>query len=167
MEAIVRPVSWKEFPLESTGVFEALRSPAGEQMILNDNLFVEALLPGGVLTPLAPDVHQEYRRPFIEAGESRRPTLTWARQIPIDGNPTDVVAIVADYSQWMAENAIPKLFINADPGATLVGAQRDFCRTWPNQAEVTVPGIHFIQEDSAEQIGQALAGWIRQRLLGR
>lgn len=161
MEAIVRPISWKEFPAGFTDVFEALRSPAGEHMILHDNLFVEALLPGGVLTPLPPDVHQEYRRPFTEAGESRRPTLTWPRQIPIDGNPADVATIVANYSQWMAETTIPKLFINADPGATLVGAQRDFCRTWPNQTEVTVPGIHFIQEDSADQIGQALASWIR------
>lgn len=161
MEAIVRPVAWTDFPPEFAGIFRALRSPAGEHMVLDDNMFVEALLPGGVLTPLPPDVHQEYRRPFSTPGESRRPILTWARQIPVDGDPADVAAIVADYSQWMAGNAIPKLFINADPGATLVGVPRDFCRDWPNQTEVTVPGIHLIQEDSADQIGRALAAWIR------
>jgi haloalkane dehalogenase len=112
------------------------------------------------LAPLDPAVLDEYRRPFAEPGESRRPTLTWPREIPIDAEPPDVNAVVAGYSSWMAENAIPKLFINADPGAVLVGAPREFCRSWPNQLEITVPGIHFLQEDSAQQIGDELARWL-------
>ena len=129
-------------------------------MILQDNLFVERLLPAGVLRPLPPEVLAEYRRPFAQPAEGRRPTLTWPRQIPIDGEPADVAAVVTRYASWMAENRIPKLFVNADPGATLTGAQRQFCRTWPNQHEITVPGIHLLQEDSARQIGLALAEWV-------
>ena len=160
MEAIVRPIGWQDFPPGSAALFRALRSLAGEEMILQDNLFVERLLPAGVLRPLSPEVLDEYRRPFTQPGEGRRPTLTWPRQIPIDGEPVDVAAVVTRYASWMAENMIPKLFVNADPGATLTGAQRQFCRTWPNQREITVPGIHLIQEDSARQIGLALAEWI-------
>jgi haloalkane dehalogenase len=117
-------------------------------------------LPGSVLRKLTDAEMSEYRRPY-QTREDRWPTLTWPRQIPIAGEPADVVRIVADYSQWMAENHIPKLFVNAEPGAILVGAMRDFCRSWNNQAEVTVGGSHFIQEDSGPAIGQAIAGWIR------
>lgn len=160
MEAIVRPLQWGDFPEGFADIFRALRSPAGEEMVLRDNFFVDGLLPAGVLRPLSPEVLDEYRRPFAVPGEGRRPTLTWPRQIPIDSEPADVAAIVASYAEWMGANTTPKLFINADPGATLVGAQRDFCRTWPSQREVTVPGVHFLQEDSAEEIGQALSAWI-------
>ena len=160
MEAIVRPISWDDLPDGAAGLFRALRSPAGEQMILRDNLFVENLLPSGVQRPLAPEVLAEYQRPFAQPGEGRRPTLTWPRQIPIDGEPATVAEIVAGYGSWMTTNTIPKLFINAHPGASLVGAPREFCRTWPNQREITVPGIHLLQEDSAPQIGHALAEWI-------
>lgn len=160
MEALVGPMTWADMPGPAAEVFKALRSPAGEQMILEDNMFVEALLPAGVLTPLSPDVLDEYRRPFAQKGESRRPTLTWPRQIPIDGEPADVNLVVREYSEWMTRNDIPKLFVNANPGMILVGRQREFCRTWRNQTEVTVPGLHFVQEDSGPKIGEALAGWL-------
>lgn len=161
MEAIVRPTSWRDIPPMAAELFKLLRSPAGEEMILVNNAFVEMVLPTGVLTPMSPEVLDEYRRPFAEPGEGRRPTLTWPRQIPIDDDPPDVTAIVASYAHWLAASPIPKLFVNAEPGLTLTGAQRDFCRTWPNQTEITVPGLHFIQEDAGEQIGDALAAWLR------
>jgi haloalkane dehalogenase len=160
MEAAVRPGRWTEFPPPAVELFHALRSPAGEQMILENNMFVEAILPAGVLSPLTPEVLAEYRRPFAEPGEGRRPTLTWPRQIPLDGEPADVTAITQDYGAWLAGSPIRKLFVNADPGQILVGPARDFCRTWPNQSEVTAPGLHFIQEDSGEQVGQALRAWL-------
>jgi haloalkane dehalogenase len=160
MEAIVRPATWAEWPAAATDIFRAFRSPQGEEMVLDKNLFVEAVLPASVLSPLAPEVLDEYRRPFAEPGEGRRPTLTWPRQIPIEGEPADVDAIVRGYGEWLASSPVPKLFVNADPGAILVGAQRDWCRTWPNQQEVTVPGIHFVQEDSGPQIGRAIADWL-------
>ena len=165
MEGIVRPVaSWGEWSASATPIFQGFRSDKGETMILERNMFVERVLPGSVLRKLAEAEMTEYRRPFLQR-EDRWPTLTWPRQIPIAGEPADVVQISAAYSQWMAENDIPKLFINAEPGAILIGAPRDFCRSWKNQTEVTVPGSHFIQEDSGPAIGQAVAGWIRANAL--
>lgn len=161
MEAIVRPVDWAEWPDAITGLFQGFRSEAGENMVLDKNIFVEKVLPGSVLRGLTEDEMAVYRRPFAEPGESRRPTLTWPRQIPLSGEPADVVAIAEDYAKWMAENELPKLFINAEPGAILVGAQREFCRSWPNQTEVTVAGSHFIQEDSPSEIAEALVSWIQ------
>jgi haloalkane dehalogenase len=158
MEAIVRPLSWDEWPESSRQVFRGFRSDSGEAMILDRNLFVERVLPASILRPLDPAEMDEYRRPFRNR-DDRWPTLTWPRQIPIDGEPADVAAIVADYASWMAENTVPKLFVNAEPGAILVGAQREFCRVWRNQTEVTVKGSHFIQEDSGEEIGRAIADW--------
>lgn len=160
MEAIVRPLVWDEFPAAARDIFKAFRSPAGEDMILEKNLFVEAVLPGSVLRDLAPEEMAAYRRPFADAGESRRPTLTWPRQIPLEGEPADVVAIVADYADWLSgDQTIPKLFVNAEPGALLTGEVRAYCRTWPNQSEVCVPGNHFLQEDSPAEIGAALRDW--------
>ncbi len=160
MEAIVRPLdSWDEWPENARGIFHGFRSAAGEEMVLEKNLFVEGVLPGAILRDLTDEEHDEYRRPFLEPGEDRRPTLTWPRQIPIAGEPSDVVKIVSDYAEFLAESPIPKLFINGDPGAILTGAQRDFCRTWPNQIEVTVAGSHFLPEDSPEQIGIFLSNW--------
>jgi haloalkane dehalogenase len=161
MEAIVRPIAgWDEWSAAATPVFQGFRSDKGEAMILDRNLFVERVLPGSVLRKLTEAEMTEYRRPF-RAREDRWPTLTWPRQIPIAGEPADVVAIVEAYSRWMAQNHIAKLFINADPGAILIGAPREFCRSWNNQTEVTVAGSHFIQEDSAAAIGQAVAAWLR------
>jgi len=161
MEALVRPVTWDEWPESARSIFQAMRSDAGEEIVLVKNLFVEAILPSSVLRPLQDEEMAEYRRPFATPGEDRRPTLTWPRQIPIDGEPADVVAIVSHYAEWLAGAPVPKLFVNAEPGSILVGAQREFCRTWPNQTEVTVPGLHFIQEDSPDLIGAAVAAWLR------
>ena len=160
MEAIVRPLTWAEWPEPARKVFQAMRSPAGEEMVLEKNIFVERILPLSVLRGLTDAEMAVYRKPYVAPGESRRPTLTWPRQIPIDGEPADVVAIVGEYARWLATSALPKLFVNADPGVILTGAQRDFCRTWPQQDEVTVRGSHFIQEDSPHEIGRALAGFL-------
>ena len=160
MEAIVMPVTWADWPKAATAVFQGFRSPAGEQMVLEQNVFIEQVLPGSVLRPLGDAEMAVYRRPFREPGEGRRPTLTWPRQIPIEGEPADVVEIVRTYGEWLRTSQVPKLFVNAEPGAILRGAARDFCRTWPKQTEVTVKGIHFIQEDSPHEIGEALARWI-------
>jgi len=161
MEAIVRPVSWDEWPETARKIFQAMRSPAGEEMVLEKNVFVERILPASVLRGLTEMEMEVYRSPYLEPGESRRPTLTWPRQIPIDGEPADVVAIVDAYARWLAVSDLPKLFINADPGVIRAGAQREFCRAWPNQREITVKGSHFIQEDSPAEIGQAVAAFLR------
>jgi haloalkane dehalogenase len=141
-------------------VFQGFRSPAGEAMALEQNAFGERVLPGSVLRVLG-DEMEIYRRPFLAAGEDRRPTLTWPRQIPIDGEPAEVVAIVQSYADWLSRSEVPKLFVDADPGAILIGAQREFCRGWPNQSEVRVRGSHFVQEDSPDEIGRAIAEWLR------
>ena len=161
MEAIVRPVaSWDEWSPSATPIFQGFRSEKGETMILERNMFIERVLPGSILRKLTEAEMTEYRRPFLQAPD-RWPMLTWPRQIPIAGEPAEVVRIAADYSRWMAENDLPKLFVNAEPGAILIGALRDFCRSWNNQTEVTVPGSHFIQEDSGPAIGRAVANWIK------
>ena len=165
MEAIVRPIgSWDEWSKAATPIFQAFRSDKGEQMILERKMFVERVLPGSVLRKLTDAEMIEYRRPFLKA-EHRWPTLTWPRQIPILGEPADVVQIVSDYAQWMAQNDMPKLFVNAEPGAILIGAVRDFCRSWKSQTEVTVTGSHFVPEDSGPAIGRAVADWIKANAL--
>jgi haloalkane dehalogenase len=162
MEAIVRPYpDWDAWPDAARSMFQALRSPAGEQLILERNMFVERILPGSVLRTLGEDELDEYRRPFAAPGEDRLPTLVWPRQIPIGGEPPEVVEVCAAYADWLAHTpGLPKLFVNAEPGAILTGAQREFCRTWPDQTEITVSGVHFVQEDSGKQIGSAIAGWL-------
>jgi len=184
MEAIVRPVTWAEWPDNARKIFQALRSGAGDEMILEKNVFVERILPASVLRGLTEEEMTVYRRPYLEApevpspevsrearadstraradsyGESRRPTLSWPRQIPAEGEPPEVVAIVEAYAKWLSESPVPKLFINAEPGSILVGPQREFCRAWPAQTEVTVRGSHFIQEDSPDEIGRAIAAWM-------
>src|SRR3954447_19916997 len=162
MEAIVRPVTWEEWPEAARGVFEGMRSEAGERMVLEKNVFVERILPASILRTLSAQELDEYRRPFALPGEDRRPTLTWPREIPIDGAPADVDEIVAAYAAWLSTADVPKLFVDADPGSILVGAARDFCRSWPAQEEVRVPGIHFVQEDSGADIGLAVADWLRR-----
>ena len=157
MEAIVCPLTWETFPEAARKVFQGFRSPAGEEMVLQNNVFVERVLPGSVVRKLTEEEMAVYRKPYTEPGESRRPTLTWPRQIPIEGEPPDVVEIVEQYGQWLSTSDVPKLFVNADPGAILTGPQREYCRTWPNQKEITVAGSHFIQEDAPQEIGQAIA----------
>ncbi|MCE9648548.1 MAG: haloalkane dehalogenase [Parvibaculum sp.] len=159
MEGIVRPMTWDEWSPSARRIFEGFRSVEGEKMILEKNLFIEAVLPGSILRKLTDAEMEVYRAPFREPGEDRRPTLSWPRQIPLGGEPADVVEIAQSYADWMAANGLPKLFINADPGAILIGAQREFCRGWKNQTEITVKGNHFIQEDSPHEIGEAIAAW--------
>ena len=159
MEAIVRPVTWAEWPEPAVSLFRNFRSPAGETMVLEKNIFVENVLPASVIRDLSDVEKTEYRRPYLEAGESRRPTLTWPREIPLEGEPADVTEIVQSYADWLSASDVPKLFVNANPGTILIGTQREFCRGWPNQAEVTVAGTHFIQEDSPDEIGAAIADW--------
>jgi len=165
MEGIVRPFAgWDEWSKRAIPIFQGFRSEKGEELILDRNTFVERVLPGAVLRKLTEAEMAEYRRPFARC-EDRWPMLTWPRQIPIAGEPADVVATAADYAKWMVENDIPKLFVNAEPGAILAGAVREFCRSWKNETEVTVRGLHFIQEDSGPAIGRAIAAWMRAHAL--
>jgi haloalkane dehalogenase len=159
MEAIVMPVTWDDWPASAVGVFKGFRSEKGENLILNRNMFVEAVLPSSVIRDLGEVEMAHYRAPF-STPDDRQPTLNWPRQIPIDGEPSYMVELVSSYGKFMATAVFPKLFINADPGSILVGKQREFCRSWPNQSEVTVAGTHFIQEDSPEEIGCAVAAWM-------
>ncbi len=158
MEAIVMPMSWDDWPESARGIFQGFRSPKGEDLVLERNMFVEAVLPSSIIRELADDEMNAYRAPF-DTPDNRQPTLNWPRQIPIEGEPSHMVELVEAYGAFMASSDIPKLFINADPGSILVGKQREFCRSWPNQLEVTVKGLHFLQEDSPQEIGQAIATW--------
>lgn len=162
MEAIVMPLTWNDWPSDARRVFQGFRSDAGETMVLDKNLFVEAVLPRSVLRGLTEAEMAVYRAPFREPGEARRPTLTWPRQIPLDGGPAEVVEVVERYGAWLSASPTPKLFVNAEPGSILTGRARAFCRSWPNQTEVTVAGSHFIQEDSPDEIGEALAAFVRR-----
>jgi haloalkane dehalogenase len=162
MEAVLFHYDWSDWPQDARKIFQGFRSPAGEELILDKNYFIELVLPNSVIRELTPSEMDVYHRPFLNAGEDRRPTLSWPRQIPIEGEPKEVVDIVTTYADWLCQSDIPKLFINAEPGAILVGRARDFCRTWPNQEEVTVKGKHFIQEDSPDEIGQSIASFIRK-----
>ena len=161
MEAIVQPRRWTDFPDGRDKIFRALRSPEGERMVFDGNVFVETVLPKSVLRRLSDEELAMYRRPFA-APAARRPTLEWPRELPIEGEPADVVEIVENYGAWLASSRVPKLFINAEPGALITGRARDFCRTWPNQREVTVSGIHYVQEDSPDEIGTALRTFIQE-----
>ena len=162
MEAIVKEMTWDDWDKNARSIFQGFRSDAGEDLVLEKNYFVEKVLPGSIIRTLDADEMNEYRRPFLSSGEDRRPTLSWPREIPIEGQPGNVCQIVNEYAQWMKTNNIPKLFINAEPGAITTGKIRDFCRSWKNQTEVTVKGIHFIQEDSPDEIGKALSKWYKE-----
>ncbi|MEO1064734.1 MAG: haloalkane dehalogenase [Actinomycetota bacterium] len=160
-EAIVSPVEWDEWPEAARGIFEAFRSPAGEELVLDKNVFVENVLTAGDPPFLDEAAMEVYRAPFAEPGEDRRPTLTWPRQIPLAGEPADVVAIVEDYGRWLAESDVPKLLVHADPGAILIGRQLELARSWPNQTEVSVAGGHFVQEFSPHELGEHLRDWVQ------
>ena len=161
MEAIVMPLTWDQWPDAATKIFGLFRSEAGEELVLEKNFFVERILLGDSLSGYSDEEKEEYIRPFINSGEDRRPTLTWPRQIPLDGEPKEVVDEVAKNADFHKNSEIPKLFINADPGTILTGDQREFVRSWKNQNEITVKGNHFVQEDSADEIGLALNEFIR------
>ncbi len=160
MEAVVKPVDWADWPEGAVGIFKGFRSDKGEDLILNRNMFIEGVLPSAVIRKLSESEMDVYRAPHLNA-DDRQPLLNWPRQLPIAGEPEDVVNLVNEYGAFMAGSGIPKLFINADPGSILVGPQREFCRSWPNQQEVTVKGLHFVQEDSPVEIGQAVASWLK------
>ncbi len=163
MESIVRPVTFDEWPESARGIFQGMRSPKGEELVLERNFFVERILPASIMREMTEEEMNVYRAPFKEAGERRRPTLTWPREIPFEGEPADVHQFVSDYAVWLSEDAsLPKLFINAKPGIILTGAQREFCRAWPNQEEITVKGLHFVQEDSPHEIGKATAEFAKK-----
>jgi haloalkane dehalogenase len=159
MEALVAPVRWSDWPESSRDLFKAMRTDAGEKIVIEKNVFVERLLPNSIIRDLTEAEMAAYLAPYVEGGETRRPTLSWPRQIPIDGEPADVHEIVKDYSRWLSHSDLPKLFINAEPGFLLGDRAREYCRTWPNQTEVTVRGLHFLQEDSPDEIGQAIRSW--------
>ena len=162
MEALLVHYEWSDWPEDARKIFQGFRSPAGEKLILDKNYFIELVLPNSVIRELTPSEMDNYRRPFLNPGEDRRPTLSWPRQIPIEGEPEDVVEIVERYGAWLSTSSLPKLFINADPGSILTGRARAFCRTWPNQEEVTVKGLHFIQEDSPDEIGEAIVKFVKK-----
>lgn len=163
MEGIVRPIpSFDDWPEDARNIFQAFRSPAGEEVVLEKNIFVEGVLPASIIRDLSDEEMAVYRAPYLQAGEDRRPTLSWPRQIPIANEPENVTEIVQNYADAMAQSPIPKLFINAEPGSILTGAAREFCRHWPHQREVTVSGLHFIQEDSPHEIGMALKLWMEE-----
>jgi len=160
MEAIVKPITWSDWPEGARGIFKGFRSESGESLILEKNMFIEAVLPNSIIRKLNTDEMEMYRKPYSKQGEDRRPMLSWPREIPIEGSPENVVKIVSKYSEWLKKSSLKKLFINADPGSILVGKQREFCRTWDNQEEVTVKGRHFLQEDSPNEIGVAIKNWM-------
>ena len=165
MEAIVRPfLSWDEWPESTRGFFKAQRTPAGEEIILQKNLFIEYLLP---LRGISDEAIEVYRRHYRNPGPLRQPMLTWSRELPIEGQPEDVCQIVDSYARWLAASPIPKLFINGDPAGFLIGAQREFCRTWPNQQEITVKGAHFLQEDAPSEVGEATARFVAKVFAGQ
>ena len=161
MEALVCPVTWDDWPEAARGIFQGFRSPKGEELILERNLFIEGVLPSAIIRDLDTPTLDAYRAPFLDRGEARRALLAWPRQLPMDGDPPETVAVAEAIQAFMSTTQIPKLFINADPGSILVGRQRDVCRQWPNQVEITVAGNHFIQEDSPAEIGNAVAEFLR------
>ena len=161
MEALAAPSRWADFPDDVVNLFRGFRSPAGEHMVLEQNLWIEGVLPALIQRQLSDEEMDHYRQPFASPGEDRRPTLSWPRNLPIDGEPADVVAMVNDYGQWLAGSDVPKLFINAEPGETINERVREIIRTWPRLTETTVSGRHFIQEDSPDEIGQAIAQFVR------
>lgn len=164
VQALVGNFSWDQWPAEVQALFLRFRSPEGEELVLQQNFFVERILPAMVMRKLTEAEMDEYRRPFRNPGEDRRPTLTWPRELPIEGEPADVLAIIERNSAWLGASQIPKLFVNAEPGAVLVGRHREICRAWPNQNEVTVRGLHYVHEDSPDEIGAAIRNWVEMRL---
>ena len=161
MESIYRLMDWSEWPESSRKIFQGLRGDGGEEMILKKNIFVEKILPASIMRQLTDVEMDEYRRPFADEGTARLPTLIWPRQLPIENEPRDVCEIVERYSEVLRKNEVSKLFINADPGVIVTGPIREFVQSWPNQREVTVKGLHFVQEDSPEEISSALSDWVK------
>ena len=160
MEAVAAPLGWSDLPEHAHPLFKALRSPEGERMVLEDNIFIERILPQAVLRELTADEMGSYRHPFRKAGEGRRPMLSWPRSLPIDGEPADVTEVVSQNQDWLAHSDVPKLFIDGEPGTLVRGRLREIIRQWPNQTEITVRGRKLLQEDSPDEIGAAIARFV-------
>jgi haloalkane dehalogenase len=161
MESIVMPMSWSDFPAIYRDAFKSLRSPDGEGAVLGHNVFVGKVVSGDSRRGLSEAEQAEYRRPFVNAGEDRRPMLSWPRQMPLDGEPADVAQVIASYGEWLAGSTVPKLYLQSNPGGLDSGRMRAFCSRWPNQKTVAIRGTHFVQEDSAPEISSALADFVR------
>jgi haloalkane dehalogenase len=161
MEAILQPRRWTDWPNGRDAMFRAMRSADGERLVLDENFFIETVLPRSIIRQLSGVEMEAYRAPF-RGRDARLPMLMWPRELPIEGEPADVVAIVTQYGEWLSKSDLPKLFIAAEPGSLLVGRALDFCRQWPNQREFKVRGIHFIQEDAPDEIGVALRDFVRE-----
>jgi len=162
MEAVAAPLDWPDIPEEAHPLFKALRSPEGERLVLQENIFIEKILPQAVLRQLTGDELNTYRQPFRNAGEDRRPTLSWPRSLPIEGEPADVADVVSQNGTWLAQSDVPKLFINGEPGTLARSRLREIIRRWPNQTEVTVKGRKLLQEDSPDEIGAAIASFAKR-----
>ncbi len=162
MEAVALPLNWSDIPAPAHPFFRALRSPAGEKLVLENNIFIEDRLPAAILRKFTDEELAHYRKPFLNPGEARRPTLAWPRSLPLDGEPAEVVEAITAYLPWLAESDVPKLLISGDPGAIMVGRVRDAVRAWSNQTEVTVKGRKLLQEDSPDEIGTAIAEFVRR-----
>ena len=162
METFVAPLTLEDLPESFRPTLEAVRSPAGEALVLDENMFIENMLPGVTQRALSADEMAEYRRPFLEAGDDRWPTLQWAREVPLSGEPADVHHRIAAYSAWLTTAPLPKLFIDAEPGVFITGRIRRLASSFPNQHRVVVGGLHFVQEDSPGEVGRAIAGWLER-----
>lgn len=162
METVSVPMEWDDFPEEVAQLFRGFRSPEGEAMVLEQNAFIDGVLPASVMRTLSEEEMDHYRQPFLNPGEDRRPTLSWPRDVPLAGEPAEVVEVIEEFGTWLATSDVPKLFVRADPGV-IQSKQRilDIVRSWPNQTEITVAGSHFLQEDSADEIGASIAAFVR------
>jgi haloalkane dehalogenase len=161
-QGVIGNFRWDHWPPEVQALFKRFRSEEGEELVLQGNFFVEKILPAMVVGEVTEEIHNEYRRPYRNPGEDRRPTLTWPREIPIEGEPADVLEIIERNNDWVSKSPVPKLFINTEPGAVLVGEHRDLIRSWPNVSEVTVTGLHYCHEDSPDEMGRAIAEWYKK-----
>jgi haloalkane dehalogenase len=161
METFIAPLTLEDLPESFRPTLMAVRSPAGETLVLDENMFIEKMLPGVVQRTLSADEMAEYRRPFLAAGDDRWPTLQWAREVPLSGEPADVHDRIAAYSAWLKTASLPKLFVDADPGVFITGRIRKLASSFPSQRRVVVGGLHFVQEDSPKEIGRAIASWLK------
>jgi haloalkane dehalogenase len=162
MEAVAAPLNWSDIPEHARPLFKTLRSPEGERMVLEENIFVEKILPQAVIRQFTEEELNHYRHPFRNGGEDRRPMLSWPRSLPIDGEPAEVAEIVSQNGSWLTQSDVPKLFINGEPGTLVRGRLREIIRQWPNQTEVTVKGRKLLQEDSPDEIGAAIADFVKR-----
>jgi haloalkane dehalogenase len=160
MEGLIAPTKWEDMPAVARPRFRSVRSSEGEELVLQQNIFLEQSLVKGTLRAYTDPELAEYHRPFLQPGEDRRPMLTWPRELPIDGEPPNVVEVFQKYGAWLAQSPIPKLYIRAEPG-TQSPKIIEQARTWPNQQEVVVPGVHYPQEDAPDAVGSAIAGWLQ------